>query len=131
MLVFEEIFASDLRSVAGFLSLFKEKYLDFLSQTALLRDRIEYSLMEAIDNAYEHGNQKNEHKYITVRCSEEGDFLTFSVLDEGDGFSKNIPRVMPGIADYSGRGLYSIHQFTHSVSFNDRGNMITFTFRTR
>ena len=87
--------------------------------------------MEAVDNAYDHGNRKNETKSITVRCWEDDDFLMFSVLDEGEGFSGKIPESMPDITDISGRGLYSIQEFAHSVSFNDRGNMITFTFRTR
>ena len=131
MLVFEEKFTSNLKSVVGFLTVFKEKYLESLCESTAMRDRIEYVVLEAVDNACDHGNRRDETKTVTVRCWEEDDFLMFSVLDEGKGFSRRIPDSMPELSDISGRGLYSIQEFAHSVSFNEKGNMITFTFRTR
>ena len=131
MLVFEEEFPSNLKSVVSFLTVFKEKYLESLCESTALRDRIEYVVMEAVDNACDHGNQRDEKKVVIVRCWEEDDFLIFSVRDEGEGFNQRIPDTVPDLSDINGRGLYSIQQFAHSVSFNDRGNMITFTFRTR
>ena len=131
MLVFEETFPSNLKSVAGFLTAFKEKYLGSLCDSSAMRDRIEYVVMEAVDNAYEHGNRLDETKSVTVRCWRENDLLMFSVLDEGEGFSGNITDTRPEITNPNGRGLYSMQEFAHSVSFNDRGNMITIIFKTR
>lgn len=131
MLVFEETFPSDLKSVAGFLTAFKEKYLGDLCDSSAMRDKIEYVVMEAVDNAYEHGNRLDETKSVTVRCWRENDLLKFSVLDEGEGFSGNITDTRPELTNLNGRGLYSMQEFAHSVSFNDRGNMITIIFKTR
>ncbi|RPH42087.1 MAG: hypothetical protein EHM86_03070, partial [Desulfobulbaceae bacterium] len=82
MLVFEEKFPSNLKSVIRFLTDFKEKYLESLCESTALRDRIEYVVMEAVDNACDHGNQRDEKKVVIVRCWEEDDFLIFSVRDE-------------------------------------------------
>lgn len=131
MIIFEEKFASKIKSIAEFLTVFKGRYLESLADTPALRDTIEYVVMEAIDNAHEHGNRRDEQKSIVVRCWQEGEFLTFSVLDEGEGFAGTIHEIMPPLTDLNGRGLYSMQAFAHSVSFNDKGNMITISFRTR
>ncbi|MDP3480138.1 MAG: ATP-binding protein [Desulfoprunum sp.] len=131
MVVFEETFPSKIKSIVEFLTVFKEKYLEYLVDTPALRDRLEYVVMEAIDNAYEHGNRQDENTSIRVQCWQEEDLLTFSVLDEGEGFAGTISESLPLLTDLNGRGLYSIQEFAHSVSFNDKGNMITITFKTR
>ncbi len=131
MTVFEERFASQLISIVRFLTGFKEMYLEYLTDNPVLRDRIEYALMEAIDNAHEHGNRKDETKSIVVRCRQEEEFLDLSILDEGDGFDGRIAETRPAMTDLNGRGLFSMRELAHSVSFNDRGNMITIIFKTR
>lgn len=130
MLVFEEKFTSEISSIVKFLNDFKKNYLQTLVEDAKLRDRIEYVVMEAVDNAHEHGNKKDPNKSIVVRCWKEAGLLFFSVLDEGAGFDGNIPPTRPGLDNLNGRGLVSIQDYSHSVSFNDKGNLITFTFRT-
>ncbi len=129
--VFEERFASQLISIVRFLTDFKERYLEYLTDDQALRDRIEYVVMEAVDNAYEHGNHKDETKSIVVRCRQKDELLGLSILDEGQGFDKKIPGNMPDMTNLNGRGLFSIRELAHSVSFNDRGNMITIIFKTR
>ena len=99
MIVFEEKFASENKSIAEFLTVFKKKYLATLSNTPALRDTIEYVVMEAVDNAHEHGNNQDKNKSIVVHCRQEKDLLIFSVLDEGDGFAGKIPKIMPAISD--------------------------------
>lgn len=130
MLVFKRKFTSELNSIVKFLTDFKENYLERLTDNPQLRDRMEYAVMEAVDNAHEHGNRKDPEKYIVVCCWKAVEFLVFSVLDEGAGFDGKIPGIRPGLKNLNGRGLISIQDYAHSVSFNDKGNLITFTFRT-
>lgn len=131
LLIFEEKIASTQSAIFNFLTIFKNKYLKLFSDNQVLRDRIEYVLTEAVENAYQHGNRQDYKKFIHIYCWHDTDQLMFSVEDEGEGFDGRIPSAIPSIAARNGRGLFSIKEFTESLSLNAKGNKITFTFKTR
>jgi anti-sigma regulatory factor (Ser/Thr protein kinase) len=131
LVVFEETIASTQSAIVDFLILFKNRYLQLLSDNRMLLDRIEYVLMETLENAHEHGNRRDDTKSIHICCWRDDERLTFAVEDEGDGFNGKIPATAPSISDRHGRGLFSIKEFTESLLLNAKGNKITFTFRTR
>lgn len=131
MLVLERTIPSKLHAIISFLQYFKEEYLANLSVPAATKDKIEYSIMEAVDNAHEHGNKGSAAKNITIRCWHESDRYIYSVEDEGSGFNGQIPETIPPLSVERGRGLYSIREYTDSVSFNTTGNIVTFTIHLR
>jgi len=131
MIVFTKSIRTERHAISAFLHEFRIGYLKWQKLDQTLKERIEFCLMEAIDNAYEHGNRRQEHKIITVRCWHEGDEYRYSVTDEGEGFKPEIPCEPPPISEKRGRGLYGMQSYADSLSFNDKGNAITFTFRTK
>ncbi len=128
MIVFTKTIRSEKQAITAFLHEFKIGYLKWLKIPTIFKDRIEFTMIEAVENAYEHGNRKNDSKTITIRCWHKGNTYQYSVTDCGDGFDKVIPSAPPALAEQRGRGLYSISQYADQVSFNDTGNVITFSF---
>ena len=131
MIVFTKTIRSEARAIESFLHEFKIGYLKWLKIPDQLKDKIEFSIMEAVENAHEHGNRKNENKTITIRCWHKEDEYQYSVTDCGDGFSGEIPEQPPPISEKRGRGLYSMRMYTDSITFNETGTAITFTFKIK
>lgn len=75
-------------------------------------------LMEAVTNAYYHGNHSDCSKPITIRYLLSGGVLNLQVEDSGDGECELL--IPQGIGDGElledgGRGLYLIRCFSDSV----------------
>ena len=89
---------------------------------------VNLSLVEAITNAIEHGNQENPEKTVHVTCVLFPSLIRLIVRDEGEGFLwGNVPdpRKNDRICCPSGRGLFLINGFMSKVVHNSHGNEIT------
>lgn len=93
---------------------------------------IRLALDEALINALKHGNQGDPSRTLKIDYESDGNRVTLSVEDEGDGFDhRNVtdPTVPEHLRRTHGRGIFLIRKFTHGVEFNEKGNRITFTYR--
>jgi serine/threonine-protein kinase RsbW len=78
------------------------------------------ALREAVANAIKHGNRQNPEKRVLVSFAGEGDDLTITVGDEGEGFdaaSLADPLATENQMKTSGRGIFYIRSFMDEVSF--------------
>jgi serine/threonine-protein kinase RsbW len=90
------------------------------------------SMSEALNNAFLHGNGGNHDLPITIRVFREGELISFSVLDSGDGFDYELLRddLSDDLLDVpGGRGIFIMRALADGVSFNDQGNETTLKFR--
>jgi len=79
------------------------------------------AVSELVNNAIEHGNERDpEKKFIVVLCSRQGE-IEISVTDEGHGFD---PDDLPDPLDDenllkpSGRGLFIIKSLVDQIQFS-------------
>ncbi|MBU0664751.1 MAG: SpoIIE family protein phosphatase [Proteobacteria bacterium] len=117
--------ANTQEAIGEFLENFRNLILHRLFQDTRKKEQIEYVLMEALDNAWEHGNKKNASMKIIVDWTITLDFLTIFIKDEGEGFHHTIPYTMPPDTNPRGRGLFTMNEFAEAISFNSSGNQIT------
>ncbi len=102
---------------------------DYLGFSEDLRYCLRLALDEALINAIMHGNRNRENKTVFVDAACDGDRISVSVRDEGEGFDRSLlpdPTKPPYLTETCGRGVFLIKQFTHEVRFNEKGNEITF-----
>lgn len=118
-------FANTQQAIGEFLENFRENILNRVFKNIRKKEQVEYVLMEALDNAWEHGNKKDASKKIIVEWTITLDYLTIFVKDEGEGFQYVIPNTMPSGTNSRGRGLFTINEFVDAISFNTKGNQIT------
>ena len=85
---------------------------------------IKLIIIEAINNAFIHGNKKDENKSICIKWQFEEDILEVIVTDCGDGVENlaNYNSENDDILAESGRGLQIINYYSDSVEF--KGNSI-------
>ena len=90
------------------------------------------AVTEAINNAFEHGNQKDLTKSIFVKFEVRPKGFAFIISDEGNGFElDNIPDptdVNYKAEDNYGRGIYLMKALSDDVKFLDNGSTIELTF---
>jgi len=110
-------------------SRFRKEVVERLFWGAARNSAVEYVFVELLNNAFEHGNQRDEAKAILIEWELEDGTLTLSVQDEGNGFIPQIPAGPPPLRQTRGRGLWSVKADVHSMVFNERGNRITVQFR--
>ena len=67
-----------------------ERMVDDLSSSHCidteLYGKVLLAVVEGVNNAVVHGNKLNPNKYVTVKYSIDKEFITFSIIDQGDGF---------------------------------------------
>lgn len=120
------------QAIGEFLEWFKQEIINSYyadDPENLQRDSAEYVMLEALNNAWEHGNGKDNSKMISLEWSVNGVYLHVSIADEGSGFTPIIPPEAPPLTEARGRGLFSIKDMVASLTFNEQGNQIIFTFR--
>lgn len=86
-------------------------------------------MSEILVNAMSHGNLDDPSKKIHITYRLENDRINMTVEDEGEGFDyDNVadPLLPENLSKSSGRGIFLIRHLAQYVSFNDRGNAITF-----
>lgn len=89
------------------------------------------AMHETVINAIEHGNQSDPAKSVHVMVDINPQQFTATVRDEGQGFDYlNVPdpTLEENIEKHTGRGLFIIQQISDQMSFNEKGNEITFSF---
>lgn len=101
--------------------------LDGIIQSLNLKKQcfeIKLIIIEAINNAFIHGNKKDENKSICIKWQFEEDILEVVVTDCGDGVENlaNYNSENDDILAESGRGLQIINYYSDSVEF--KGNSI-------
>ena len=101
--------------------------LDGIIQSLNLKKQcfeIKLIIIEAINNAFIHGNKKDENKSICIKWQFEEDILEVIVTDCGDGVENlaNYNSENDDILAESGRGLQIINYYSDSVEF--KGNSI-------
>jgi serine/threonine-protein kinase RsbW len=76
--------------------------------------KIGMAIRESVVNAVVHGNRYNAHKKVRFAVASDGERVTVSVSDEGDGFdfeSLPDPLAPENLMRTSGRGIFLIRSF--------------------
>ena len=82
---------------------------------------------EALANAIEHGNKRNQSKSVLVTVEIFEKRLLITIRDEGQGFPFDKtpnPSLEENLEKPTGRGLFLIKNFMTRVWHNDSGNCI-------
>ncbi len=81
--------------------------------------------MEALTNAFVHGNSRDSGKPILLTACTRGQYLEIEVADCGEGIEEHELRdeTIPDPLQESGRGLFLIRHYADDVSFV--GNTVT------
>ncbi len=104
-----------------------------LLRDAGLRDEefaVQMLLRESLNNAIVHGNDGLRTKRICVEVRIGKRLIVIRIADEGQGFDwKHAETVMPDADSISGRGLPIYALYATRISFNQKGNQVTFARR--
>jgi serine/threonine-protein kinase RsbW len=109
-----------IESVSPLFSIGKETYGEVL-----------VAVMEAVNNAINHGNKRDEAKKVEVIFEKAGNSLVVVVRDQGNGFRPEIipdPTKPENIEKISGRGVFLMRKLSDGIEFNDKGNCVKMTF---
>jgi serine/threonine-protein kinase RsbW len=89
------------------------------------------AVMEAVNNAINHGNGRDERKKVDVCFEKEGEKLIVIITDEGKGFKPESipdPTKPENIENISGRGVFLMRKLSDSIEFNKTGNSVKMSF---
>jgi len=87
---------------------------------------------EAVTNAMLHGNKMNPDKKVTITANADDNEITFTVLDEGDGFNPDdIPNPLAeeNLLKPSGRGVFLMNTYCDEVIYQKNGTQLTLVVR--
>lgn len=111
-----------------------DAYVDQVVEQLALRGWIEsdqfamrLALSEALENAVEHGNRRDESKRVHLSVELDSRHALASVQDEGTGFpvgNASDPTLAENLVKKTGRGLFLIRNFMTNVWHNEAGNVI-------
>ena len=85
------------------------------------RANVEFSLIEAVINAINHGNRKDPEKTVHITFESDDKKVVLSVTDQGKGFNLDKivdPRDPKRISKPSGRGIFFMRQMMSAVNFD-------------
>jgi len=89
---------------------------------------VRLAVEEAVTNAIKHGNAEDPSKRVSVRFGVNDTKVVIVVEDEGEGFNlEDIPDCTEEgrIELPHGRGILLMRSFMDSVTYNDKGNIVT------
>jgi len=95
---------------------------------ALTRSELEMALLEALDNASEHGNRGDPAKMVRVACWASPDRMTLTIEDEGTGFDPDSlpdPTAPENLLRECGRGIFLMRRLTDACWFEEQGRRVT------
>ena len=90
------------------------------------------AVVEAVNNAIEHGNCNCDTKNVEVSIFKNTNSIKFKVEDEGTGFDPSLvpdPTHPDNLEEPSGRGVFLIKQLADLVIFSDDGSIVEIEFR--
>jgi len=94
--------------------------------------KILVATLEAVNNAITHGNKSDPQKMVDVEIMFEKNEMVVTVTDEGKGFNPSVipdPTLPENIEELSGRGVFLMKKLADSISFNEKGNSVTMSFK--
>ncbi len=89
------------------------------------------SVMEAVNNAIQHGNKLDKNKNVTLQLLPSESQLTFIISDEGPGYNLDDlpdPTRPDNIEKPNGRGIFLIRHLADQVLFQNNGAAVELTF---
>ena len=95
------------------------------SQTS--RFAIRLALEETLTNAFQHGNQGDLSKNVSLKWALDDEGATFEVIDEGDGFDPAAvpdPTTEENLEIPAGRGLILVRSFMTELQIIAPGNHV-------
>lgn len=81
------------------------------------------SVIEAVNNAIQHGNQEDPRKKVFVRISAGPEEFMCTIRDEGEGFDPTTisdPLKEENLLNPSGRGILMMREFMDVVAFSSQ-----------
>jgi serine/threonine-protein kinase RsbW len=90
------------------------------------------SLTEAANNAIIHGNQSDPDKKVKVVCKKENNHLSFTIIDEGNGFDYNNlpdPTDPNNLEKLTGRGVFLMKQLSDLLIYSKGGSQVELQFK--
>jgi len=94
--------------------------------------KILVATLEAVNNAIKHGNKEIEDKLVDIVIEFDENELRITVTDQGNGFDPARipdPTLPANIEALSGRGVFLMTKLSDVITFNDKGNSVTMTFK--
>lgn len=88
---------------------------------------ISLCLSEALDNAYQHGNQGDPNRTITIRYDFGSEQICIEIEDQGRGFQPEAipdPTLPENLTKEGGRGLFLMRAYMDEVTYCDAGNRV-------
>lgn len=89
------------------------------------------AVTEAVNNAIEHGNKKQDSINVDLAVGDKDTDFCFSVQDYGAGFDfKNLPdpTAPENIERENGRGIFLMRSLAEAVEFEDDGRNVNIYF---
>ncbi len=108
-----------------------EEVCEDLSVNSDFFGNILIAVTEAVNNAIEHGNQRDKSKSILIRYEASEDKLRFFIQDEGIGFDYATlpdPTLPENIEKASGRGIFLMRHLTDEIAFHEKGKIVELIF---
>lgn len=131
----------DIEELSAYRNEFENK-LAYFGFDEMEHVQLSLALHELGKNAVVHGNKNEEGKKIVIDMSINSERCSFSIEDEGEGF---IPEDVPDPTDYErqmrlleegredeishGRGIWLTRQYFSNLSYNDKGNKVSLSYR--
>jgi serine/threonine-protein kinase RsbW len=112
---------------------FVDEMKDKLNITDEVYGNLLISLTEAVNNGMIHGNLSDANKKVTVICKKEGNVISFSVADEGDGFDYNNlpdPTDPNNLEKLTGRGVFLMKQLSDMLIYSKGGSQVELQFKS-
>lgn len=88
---------------------------------------LELSFVEAMNNAFIHGNKRNSEKSVQIDYRYDGETFEIKITDEGKGFDGDkVPDPLEddNLTKDCGRGLLLISHYMDDVHYNSQGNQV-------
>ena len=89
------------------------------------------AVTEAVNNAIDHGNKKDESKSVHLTVGTTDETLCFSIEDEGEGFDYNNlpdPTAPENILKENGRGIFLMQNLADEMEFENDGRKVNLYF---
>ncbi|WP_018127024.1 ATP-binding protein [Balneola vulgaris] len=94
--------------------------------------RLMLTVSEAATNGIVHGNKLDESKKVRILAQFDGEVLTVSVKDEGEGFTPSEvadPLAEENLLKTSGRGVFLMEEYADEVTYTENGTCLTLKFK--